>query len=71
MTNEEIILLHKATALNEIRKLYRPLAKPLSYCPEEGETQQQRRDEEVCRIVNKLENDLKELKRTLTTLTNG
>jgi len=62
MTREEIILQKKATALNAIRKLYHPLAKPLSCCYLEGETQVGRREEEVERIIKQLEKELLELK---------
>jgi hypothetical protein len=62
MTRKEIILQKKATALNAIRKLYHPLAKPLSCCWQEGETQVGRRDEEVERIIKQLEKELLELK---------
>jgi hypothetical protein len=62
MTREEIILQKKATALNAIRKLYHPLAKPLSCYWQEGETQAGRRDEEVERIIKQLEKELLELK---------
>ena len=62
MTREEIILQKKATALNAIRKLYHPLAKPLSCCYQEGETQAGRREEMVERIIKQLEKELLELK---------
>lgn len=62
MTREEIILQKKATALNAIRKLYHPLAKPINCCYQEGETQAGRREEEVERIIKQLEKELLELK---------
>lgn len=63
MTREEVILQTKATALNSIRKLYHPLAKPLNCCYQEGETQIERRDQIVNEIIEKLEKDLIELKK--------
>jgi len=65
MTREEIILQKKATALNAIRKLYHPLAKPLSCCYQDGETQTGRREEMVERIIKQLEKELFELKKKL------
>jgi hypothetical protein len=62
MKVEEVILLKKATALNSIRRMYHPKAKPLTCCYEEGETQSGRRDEVVQRIINQLEKELFELK---------
>lgn len=63
MKLEEIILQKKATALNAIRKLYHPLAPPLSCCYQEGETQAGRRDEEVEQIIRQLEKELDQLKK--------
>lgn len=62
MTREQVIQQKKATALNSIRKLYHPLAKPLSCCYMEGETQAGRREQEVGRIIEQLEKELIELK---------
>lgn len=62
MTRNEIILQKKATALNAIRKLYHPLAKPLSCCYQEGETQAGRREETVEEIIKQLEKELLDIK---------
>lgn len=66
MTRQEIILQKKLTALNAIRKLYHPLAKPLNCCWQEGETQAGRREEMVGRIIEQLEKELIELKQERT-----
>lgn len=62
MTKKEIILQTKATALNEIRKLYHPLTKHnFTYYEGEGSMMEQI-SYETQRIIEQLERDLIELK---------
>lgn len=62
MTKEEIIRHKKATALNAIRKLYHPLTKHhYTYYGGEGSRMEQI-SYDVENIIQKLENELSELK---------
>ncbi|MCK9446892.1 hypothetical protein M0Q50_08595 [bacterium] len=62
MSKEELKLQYKATALNAIRKLYHPLAKPVVFSFSEGETSSDVRDGMVHQIIEQLEKDLISLK---------
>lgn len=61
MNKEELKLHTKATALNEIRKIYHPLYNGLS-SNNWDESWAEQRDYMVKRIIKKLEKDLKKLK---------
>lgn len=65
MNKEEVKLQYKATALNAIRKLYHPLAKPVVFSFSEGETPSEVRDGIVKDIIERLEKDLYKLKHTI------
>jgi len=62
MNQKEVILHTKATALNAIRKLYHPKAKPMTGWVHEDDTYADMRDREVRNIILQLEEDLKMLK---------
>jgi hypothetical protein len=66
MTQSEILIQTKLTALNKIRKIYHPLYKPKYtyssiYDEYEGSYKEQR-DSEINQIIDNLESELKKLK---------
>lgn len=66
MKHEEIILMKKLTALNAIRKIYHPLTKHCyTFYDGEGSKSEQMSDD-VRGIIEDLEKDLKEIKKSKT-----
>ena len=61
MTKAEVKLQKKATALNAIRKIYHPLTKN-HYSQWTDESYAEQRDYWVCRLIEQLEKDLRDLK---------
>lgn len=62
MKHSEVVQQRKAEALNAIRALYHPLAKPLDCYYTEGETQQSCRENKIEEIIINLEKELNILK---------